>query len=166
MPPSVARENSWRCCWCRHQKRNACCWDSEFHCFCRCYSESASRVICTRFPIVYNTPRNESVCWIYWFHATCLSVGSYLVQTTTGIPRYFVCDVLLPELISSGWKISIAKIAEIFNIFSVDFPHKDYWRGALMFSLIYAWKNGWTDNRDAGDLRRHHVHYDVTVTSK
>ena len=28
-------------------------------------------------------------------------------------------------------------------------------RGALMFSLICAWINGWVNNRDAGDLRRH-----------
>ena len=33
-------------------------------------------------------------------------------------------------------------------------PHKGQWRGALMFSLIWAWTNGWTNNRDAGDLRR------------
>ena len=37
--------------------------------------------------------------------------------------------------------------------------HKGQWRGALMFSLICAWKNGWANNRYAGDLRRH----DVTV---
>ena len=33
-------------------------------------------------------------------------------------------------------------------------PHKDQWRGALMFSLICAWINGWVNNREAGDLRR------------
>ena len=32
-----------------------------------------------------------------------------------------------------------------------------------MFSLIRAWTNGWSNNRDAGDLRRHRDHYDVTV---
>ena len=31
------------------------------------------------------------------------------------------------------------------------------------FSLIYAWINGWVDNREAGDLRCHHAHYDVIV---
>ena len=33
----------------------------------------------------------------------------------------------------------------------------------LMFSLICAWINGWVNNREAGDLRRHRGHYDVTV---
>ena len=27
----------------------------------------------------------------------------------------------------------------------------------------FLWSNDWVDNRDAGDLRRHCVHYDVTV---
>ena len=37
------------------------------------------------------------------------------------------------------------------------------WRGALMFSLIYAWRNVWGNSRDTGDLRRHRAHYNVTV---
>ena len=32
-----------------------------------------------------------------------------------------------------------------------------------MFSLICAWKNGWENNGEAGYLRRHRAHYDVTV---
>ena len=42
-------------------------------------------------------------------------------------------------------------------------PHNGHWRGALMFSFICAWINGWVNSREAGDLRRHRVHYDVTV---
>ena len=45
----------------------------------------------------------------------------------------------------------------------VNSPHKGQWRGALMFSLICAWINGWVNNREAGDLRRHRAHCDVTV---
>ena len=37
------------------------------------------------------------------------------------------------------------------------------WLGALMFSLIYTWINGWANNGEAADLRRHRAHYDVTV---
>ena len=47
----------------------------------------------------------------------------------------------------------------------VNFPHKGQWRGALMFSLIYVWINDWANNREAGDLRRQHGHYDVIVMS-
>ena len=45
----------------------------------------------------------------------------------------------------------------------VNFPHKGQWRGALMFTLICARMNGWVNNREAGDLRRYRVHYDVIV---
>ena len=40
--------------------------------------------------------------------------------------------------------------------------HKGQWRGDLMFSLICAWTNGWVNNEDIGDLRRHRAQYDVT----
>ena len=45
----------------------------------------------------------------------------------------------------------------------VNSPHKGQWRGALMLSLICTRINGWVNNREAGDLRRHRAHYDVTV---
>ena len=40
---------------------------------------------------------------------------------------------------------------------------KGQWPGALLFSLICAWTNAWSNNGDAGDLRHHRAHYDVTV---
>ena len=45
----------------------------------------------------------------------------------------------------------------------VNSPHKGQWRGALMFSLICSQINCWVNNGEAGDLRRHRAHYDVTV---
>ena len=45
----------------------------------------------------------------------------------------------------------------------VNSPNKGQWGGASMISLIWAWINGWVNNREAGDLRRHRAHYDVTV---
>ena len=41
--------------------------------------------------------------------------------------------------------------------------HKGQWWRDLMFSLICAWINRWVNNGEAGDLRCHHAHYDVTV---
>ena len=41
--------------------------------------------------------------------------------------------------------------------------HKGQWRGALIFSLICARINGWVNIDEAGDLRRHRAHCDVTV---
>ena len=48
----------------------------------------------------------------------------------------------------------------------VNSPHNGQWRGALMFSLICAWKKVWVNNREAGDSRRHRADYDVIVMSK
>ena len=45
----------------------------------------------------------------------------------------------------------------------VNSQHKGQWRGALKFSLICAWMNGWVNNGEAGDFRNHHAYYDVTV---
>ena len=42
-------------------------------------------------------------------------------------------------------------------------PHKGQWRGALIFSLICAWIIGWANNGEAGCLRCHRTHYDITV---
>ena len=35
------------------------------------------------------------------------------------------------------------------------------WRRALMYSVIWAWTNGWANNWDAGDMRRHRTPYEV-----
>ena len=45
----------------------------------------------------------------------------------------------------------------------VNSPHKGQWRGALMFSLICVWINGWVNDREADDLRRNRTHYDVII---
>ena len=41
--------------------------------------------------------------------------------------------------------------------------HKGQWCGTLMFFLICGRINGWVNNGEAGDLRRHGAHYDVIV---
>ena len=77
-----------------------------------------------------------------------------------------VCWVLAPALHRSavGSRISWWR-HEIETSVPVNSPHKGQWCGALMFSLIYAWINDWVNSREAGDLRCHHGHYDVTVMS-
>ena len=44
--------------------------------------------------------------------------------------------------------------------------HKSQWSGAWMFSLICAWIDGWLNNRDTSDLRRHRARYNVTEMSE
>ena len=45
----------------------------------------------------------------------------------------------------------------------VDSPHKDQWRGILMFSFICAWTHDWANNQDVGDLKRRRAHYCIIV---
>ena len=45
----------------------------------------------------------------------------------------------------------------------VNSPHKGQWREALMLSLICVWIKSYVNTREAGDLRRHRAHYDITV---
>ena len=52
----------------------------------------------------------------------------------------------------------------------VNYPHKDQWRGKvqnkMMFCLICTRINVWVNNREAGDLRRHLAHRDITVVQR
>ena len=69
----------------------------------------------------------------------------------------------------SWWRHQMETFSALLALFAGnspvtgEFPHKSQWRGALGFSLICTWINGWVTNREAGDLRRHRAHYDITV---
>ena len=54
-------------------------------------------------------------------------------------------------------------IVRRIHLSPVNSPHKGQWRWALMFSLICTWINSWVNNPEAGDLRRHRAHCDVSV---
>ena len=87
-----------------------------------------------------------------------------------------------PSLITDHWKRSmvIMMTSSNGNIFRVTghlcgeftghrwipHTHKGQWRGALMFSFICVWINGWVNNRKARDLRCYRSHYDVIVMVK
>ena len=58
---------------------------------------------------------------------------------------------------------ALLALCEGIHLSPVDSPHKGQWCAVLMFSLICAWTNGWANNRDTGDTRRHYAHYEVTV---
>ena len=43
------------------------------------------------------------------------------------------------------------------------FPSQSPVMRSFYVSFDRRWTNGWANNRDTGDLRRHRTHYDVTV---
>ena len=65
--------------------------------------------------------------------------------------------------IGAWWHHQMETFSALLALCALNSPHKGQWRGALVFSLICAWTNGWVNNRDAADLGRHRSHYDVTV---
>ena len=109
---------------------------------------------------------NMGLTWILhnnphpWF---CFLFSSK--NTENNLPSCDICrvgsahyDVIKWKHLPRNWPF----VREIHRS-PVNFSHKGQWRGALMFSLIYAWINDWVNNREAGDLRRQHGHYDVIV---
>ena len=58
------------------------------------------------------------------------------------------------------WRHQMETFSALLAICAGTSAHKGQWSGALMFSLICSWINGWLNDRGAGDLR---CLYDVTV---
>ena len=74
------------------------------------------------------------------------------------IPMHLLDDAIKWKHFSRNWPF-----VRGIHRSPVNSPHKGQWRGTLMFSLICAWIKGWVNNGEAGGLRRHPAHYDVTV---
>ena len=117
------------------------------------------------------------LCWIstYWHMDGEMSVrystGSYTTFTATYCNVDFrgMLPLCVPYLHSYDdvikWKHFPRYWPFVWGIHRsrVNSPFKGKWRGALIFSLICAWINGWVNNLKTGDFRRHRAHCDVTV---
>ena len=103
-------------------------------------------------------------------HQTMLSALARLMSCSLSAPNHYLnrCCKLLSHDDVIKWKHFPRYWPFVRGIHRspVNFPHKGQWRGALMSSLICAWINGWVNNREAGDLRRHLGHCDVTVMNR
>ena len=49
---------------------------------------------------------------------------------------------------------------------TVEFPTQKLVTQSFDIFLICPWLDSWVNNHEAGDLRRHHTHYDVTVMNE
>ena len=92
---------------------------------------------------------------------------TYGQSNTTSITGYFRSPpdgTLSPKMplkkINGARPRGGAMLAVWFMMTSSNGNHKGQWRGALMFSLIYAWINGWVNTRY---WRRRCADYDVTL---
>ena len=112
----------------------------------------------------------EVIFWSDWIFSLCSLISSNMVSMCLPSSQYVFISPL-------PWKQSLQHDDDIkwkwfprywpfvrgIHRSPVNSPHKGQWRGALIFSLICAWINGWVNNRVAGDLRCHHAHYDVIL---
>ena len=75
-----------------------------------------------------------------------------------------VCDEFFMLTLSNGniFRVTCPSCGAIHRS-SVISLHKGQWCGIFIFSLICVWINGRINNREAGDLRRHCAHYEVSV---
>ena len=91
---------------------------------------------------------------------------SCLVQPTVTVTPWRAEEPVLHKMITSSNGNILRVTGHLCGEFvrsPVNSPHKDQWRGTLMFSLICIRINCWVNNCEAGDLRRHRAHYDVIV---
>ena len=95
-------------------------------------------------------------------------MGVIYIETINFVATRLACDIVLVHDDVIKWKHFPRYWPFVRGIHRspVNSPHKGQWRGALMYSLICVWINGWVNNREADDLRRYRAHYDVTVMGR
>ena len=110
------------------------------------------------------------VLWLgstWWRHqmeifsiSLALCAGNSLVPSQSPVNRSF-------DVFFAWWRhqtfFALMPFVRGIHRSPMNSPHQGQWRGALKFSLICVWTNGWAHNRDAGDMRHHRTHYYVTV---
>ena len=115
--------------------------------------------------------RHHVNCWLMFW--TAGEIGSYDYPSAIEVTLKDMDNIDLFQTTTKHNKTWWRHPMEIFSAllaicagvhrWPVNSPHSGQWRGALMFSLICAWMNGWVSNRKAGDLRRNRARYDVKV---
>ena len=110
--------------------------------------------------------------WSLYMNCIMMNVGRRIVQTDENTPDAYYKDLdihykNIPRLtwLRHQMEAFSALLAICVGIHRspVNSPHKGQWRGALVFSLICVWIDGWVNNPETVDLRRHRANYDVTA---
>ena len=98
--------------------------------------------------------------------ATSWSIlGLYAISART-VPNNLWHEGLCP---SSWWRHQMKTFSVLLaicagnSLVSSEFPAQRPVMRSFDGFFICAWINGWVNNGEAGDLRRHHAHYDVTI---
>ena len=117
----------------------------------------AQRPVTRSFGVFFDLCLNKRLSkqsWGWWFQTLSRPLWRHrnaLHDVFKGAAQ-FMCTVY-----------ALLRVAVICYRSPVNSPHNGQWRGALMFTLICARINGWVNNHEVGNSRRHRAHYDVIV---
>ena len=96
----------------------------------------------------------DLISWVKYIDS---SIGSIMVSS-----KKVVGHTMMMSSNGNIFRVTSPLCAEFYRS-TVNSPHKGQSREALKFSLIWTGTNGRENNPDAGDLRHHRAHYDVSV---
>ena len=124
-------------------------------------------------------------CMNYWMHLllwgntngdmdkNCRSQATDVIWSRSWCKNIFsVSDFSEPywhQEASTRWRHQMETFSALLalcagkSLVTGEFPSQRSVTRAFMFSMIGAWINGWVHKREAGYLRRHRAHYDVTL---
>ena len=104
------------------------------------------------------TKENNSGHWPF------IRVGNHqVICGPTRIANMWKCVHAIMMTSSNGFFSTLLALCAGNSPATGEFPSQRLVTRSLMFPLICAWTNGWVNNRDAGGLRRHGAHHDVTL---
>ena len=140
---------------------------------CTSYAMKCAHVLCVLLYCGWfiGTEAIIGLSQFHWnYHEECAKNGPLLYnktqQSVSRVHNFTILATYCNIMTSSNGKNSaLLALLSLYSPVTQETPHKSQWRRALMFSLICAWTNGWANNRNAGDLRRHRAHHGVTVLS-
>ena len=93
------------------------------------------------------------VCVLHTYNGNVMQDGGNVLGVTIiSVPHAL-------HVMTSWWRHQMETFSALLAICAV----QGQWRRALMFSLVCTRINGWMNNGESGDLRRHRAYYDVTV---
>ena len=99
-------------------------------------------------------------CLSWLFHDSSVSLAtSWRLKSSSSAPRRFVQQL---AQVTAKRPTSLALCEE--SIHMTKYHHcRNCIHDVMIFLWSAYWMNGWVNNREAGDLRRHRAHYDVIV---
>ena len=104
------------------------------------------------YAVIWLTSISSMLYWVGCFGYTCSLIPDILYEYLFWITCWSLTRSKTGYMMTSSNGTIFRVIGPLCRLFA---SHR--------FSLICAWTNGWANNRDDGDFRRHRAHCDATV---